>query len=162
MASSLLIVSPPTFFRKKGGKGRELGEGEAKKAGPAYSDPRSAKPTFFGRISGSVKGFDELSCISGSGPGSFVEQRTDSSPCDRLSTAGGPKAFNSSPRFRIVTSSMTSCLRGRISASPGFSLLVDPVFRSDRGGLCRVGFVGWGGWDNRGGRGWGLRPAFGG
>lgn len=149
MASSLLIASPPAFFRKKAGKGSELGDGDAKKAGPAYTDPRSANPIFFGRI-------------CGSGPSLLVEQRTDSSPSDRRSSAGGTKACNSSPRFRIVTSSMTRVLRGRICVSPAFSLPGDPVFRTGNGGLARVGFVGWGGGDGRAGRVWWLRPAFGG
>lgn len=149
MASSLLIASSPAFFRKKAGKGSELGEGEAKKAGPAYSEPRSAKPTVFGRI-------------SGSGPKRLVEQRSDSSPSDSRSSAGGWKAFNSSPRFRIVTSSMTRGLRGRISASPAFSLPGGPDFRPGRGGLSRVGFTSWGGGDGRPGRVWWSRPAFGG
>lgn len=148
MASSLLIASSQDFFRKKAGNGRELGAGEAMKAGPAYTDPRSAKPIFFGRI-------------SGSGPRRFVEQMADSSPPNRRSTAGGPKAFNSSPRFRIVTSSMTRGLRDRISESPVFSLPGDPVFRPDRGGLDLVGFVDWGSGDNRDGREWWFRPAFG-
>lgn len=49
-ASSPLTTA---FFKKKEGIGRELGDGDAKNAGPAYADSRTASPTFLGRISGS-------------------------------------------------------------------------------------------------------------
>lgn len=104
-ASSLSTETPSAFFKKKEGKGRELGAGDAAKyAGPAYGDAGAMKETFFGRT-------------SGSGANRSVEQRLEPPTPDLRSAVGKTPSFSPSPRFKIRTSCITSGFRGRGPAS---------------------------------------------
>ncbi|CAL9102759.1 unnamed protein product, partial [Musa textilis] len=146
LAASSPLTAP--FFRQKEGRGSELGEGDAKNAGPAYGDSGTASPTFLGRI-------------SGSGPNRFVEQKTEPSPSRPGSAARGAPGFNSSPRFKIRTPSITRALRERVSPSeraPSFR--GDGDLRPSSGGLPRLGLAtAWGGGERAGWPG-PRRPTF--